>query len=286
MTDRISKTRGGFTLIELLVVIAIIAVLTAMILPAVNASRAAATRMTCRGKLMRIGLAMSAYHDTYLVLPPGTVADSTPVVPNAAEPQHAWTTRLMPMLDLPALGRAVDFSVSVYAPENDRLHALAPVPLVCPASEPWSGVSYLGVQHPTAKPIGPDDAGLFFRNSRLTWDDVRDGRSATLMVAESSLPAPLSWATGTRATIRYATIGPVGIGVPLGDLTAEDVRSGGFDYQPPAALEAASFSSDHGDFALGVMADGHVTSLSYRIDAAVLRQIADRDDGEPIGGRP
>jgi prepilin-type N-terminal cleavage/methylation domain-containing protein/prepilin-type processing-associated H-X9-DG protein len=77
-----SSSRRAFTLVELLVVIGIIALLVAILMPALNRARAAAYQIKCGSNLRQMGLALVHYANDYhlAVMPfqPGTVTDIWP----------------------------------------------------------------------------------------------------------------------------------------------------------------------------------------------------------------
>jgi prepilin-type N-terminal cleavage/methylation domain-containing protein/prepilin-type processing-associated H-X9-DG protein len=95
-----SRTARGFTLVELLVVIAIIGVLVALLLPAVQAAREAARRMSCNNNLKQIGLGIQLYHDTYGKLP---VGNYTTGLCCSLPTYTTWTIAILPYMEQQSL---------------------------------------------------------------------------------------------------------------------------------------------------------------------------------------
>src|SRR5262245_39479869 len=130
-----TESRTAFTLVELLVVIAIIGVLVALLLPAVQAAREAARRMSCSNNLKQLGLGLHTYHDTYNTLPSRMTGPSWSTTPaSSPPPRHSVFVMLLPYLEQGNRYTQIN-SMRLYAWHGDiNSGYVGKIPaLICPA---------------------------------------------------------------------------------------------------------------------------------------------------------
>jgi prepilin-type N-terminal cleavage/methylation domain-containing protein/prepilin-type processing-associated H-X9-DG protein len=298
----------AFTLVELLVVIAIIGVLVALLLPAVQAAREAARRSQCASHINQLIIAIHNYEMAHSVYPPGTIDAKGPIVNARVGYHHSWTIQILPYLEEQNTWKAVDKTVSVYHPKNAAVMVSMPRLFACPSSPaPFGNACYAGVHNDIEKPIDVNDNGIFFLNSKLTYDDITDGSSHTLFLGEKQPDGwDLGWISGTRSTLRNAGMGinSLTFGGGLPRPKAFDENNPELDALMPAeeepspddpadatgaaakpatgpggALFVGSFGSSHPGGAQFAMGDGRVQYLSASIGPPVLLQLANRKDG-------
>ena len=119
--------RRGFTLIELLVVISIIAVLIALLLPAVQGAREAARATQCKNNMKQIGLALQAYHSKRNVLPMSATAGAGHGL------NHSCFTMMLPELEQQQTYNAYNFLVENYSPSNSTVTQIELASMLCPS---------------------------------------------------------------------------------------------------------------------------------------------------------
>ena len=113
------RRHRGFTLIELLVVISIIAMLIALLLPAIQRAREAARRTQCLNNMRQMSLAVANYEDTFTVLPFAAYYDYGAYTGNLKGTALAM---LLPFLDQQSTFDAINFdkdaSPTAWVPES------------------------------------------------------------------------------------------------------------------------------------------------------------------------
>ena len=291
-TRRRSVPRIGFTLIELLVVIAVIAMLAALLLPAVQQSREAARRMQCMNNMMQVGVALHNYMMAHEVLPPGSQNDTGPVRSIEQGGYHmGWLTQLLPYLEKPMLYEHIDFSRSVYDSVHDPVRQYRIAILSCPSVRDsgtltFGVTNYFGVHNDFETPIDVNQNGVLYLNSSIRYEQIRDGSSNTLFVVEGLQgSSDLGWMTGTRSSLRNVVIA-----APATGSGAVEYRLHPADGKQPISAPAdpktsrefvGGVGSDHsGNLFLSLRGDGAVQALSRNMDPRTLRNQAHRSDGE------
>jgi type II secretory pathway pseudopilin PulG len=189
-------------LIELLVVVAIIAVLIALLLPAVQNAREAARRTQCRNNLKQLGLALANYESTYTMFP----------VAGKIDVDFSVQSRLLPYLELTTLQKMLDYSQPAF---SGSFSAKVPNPLftkafetsvptfLCP-SDPtprknvvtvsgtpytYGALSYM-ISYGSAQGTNNDyrwpTDGIVYQYSSIGFKHIRDGASQTVTMSETT----------------------------------------------------------------------------------------------------
>jgi prepilin-type N-terminal cleavage/methylation domain-containing protein/prepilin-type processing-associated H-X9-DG protein len=215
------RLRMAFTLIELLVVIAIIAVLMALLIPAVQKVREAANRTRCLNNLHQLGVAMHGYHDVNKSFPKGSINQK--VTPFAwTAPRITYMIFLYPYMEQDNIYKRWDPNVSTatigigglipWCGSTNSLGPDAPTAvvvdmLVCPSDGmggptstlktsnglvlgTWNNCNYLGFFGD--KNYGAGLPGVSTRNKKAAFGydygarltDITDGTSNTMVVGE------------------------------------------------------------------------------------------------------
>lgn len=277
----------GMTLIEVLVVLVVIGILIALLLPAVQKTRAAAAKTHCAVNLREIGLALNNYYSVKKQLPPGTGSLADPY------PHLSWQARLLPFIDQPALwkGAELAYQESLYPISSAHYTIFSTVvPLLsCPADGRASTAhdvygsgtliaftSYFGVE---GRNLFTKD-GVLFVDSRVRLDQIFDGTSNTICVGERPISADGtygSWYIGVGQDNGSAgvVLGSREFNIranPTGPFALSKCPRGPYSYAPGTPenpCDQFHFWSHHVHGSNFVFCDGSVRFLSYSADAVL-----------------
>ena len=123
------KSKYSFTLIELLVVIAIIAILAAILLPALNSARERGRQASCINNVKQIGFGIQQY------------GNETNYLPMGAGWGIAWTKKVAPYIGAPMKDGGIDGEFPVFACPSNSAPAIGGADVKAATSK--SGLSYI-----------------------------------------------------------------------------------------------------------------------------------------------
>ncbi len=187
-SSRRIEQRGAFTLVELLTVIAIVALLIAILLPAVQTARESMRRVTCASNLRQLALGLSNYSGVHRVLPQ---VQSSP---------FSAHSQCLAFIEQQTTFNAINFASppSVFVGRADSNYTVSRVSIscyLCPSGD--QAGSRLGAETKTTYPCnggygyqaigdnGPFDAGsLGQESSPVGYEALEDGTSNTVAFTE------------------------------------------------------------------------------------------------------
>jgi prepilin-type N-terminal cleavage/methylation domain-containing protein/prepilin-type processing-associated H-X9-DG protein len=286
------RRRAGFTLIEMLVVVGIIGVLASVLLPAIQSARHTGRRLDCERHLLELGLALGNYASTHRVFPPGVVESKGPIRSRPRGYHVGWAVQILPFIEQGNIHRHIDLRRGVYDAANSTAFSTRLGLFICPENSRGSLIDFAGCHHDVEAPIDANNHGVLFLNSHVGYDDITDGPAYTILLGETQDGALLSWASGTRDTLRNTGL-PINAPVPapvVGKLPAAmppEIRA---ELEDPTDFGAylpgyvGGFSSWHGLGANFLFCDGSARFVKQSIEPRVYRCLGHRSDGEIISG--
>ena len=271
-----SRKRTGFTLIELLVSMAIIAILIALLLPAVQSAREAARRSNCLNHLKQWGLALHNYHDAHRILPPGSISMGPSYVPLSG---WGWQSMLLPQIEQSSLYARCDFSIHTARGGNLAIIEQSIPTARCPSDTGDTDYEvdlpgYPNVRIATGNYVG--SGGVLNGLSDTRFAHVTDGLSQTLFLGERlSFPGPNGTVPFTSSWCGIISERDVFVSNSAPYVFASHARPiNGSSHSP------VFFSSQHIGGANFAMGDNSVRFISSSIDGDVFEALGTPNSGD------